>query len=881
MTTQESSNIELSQCWRSLQRRWLPALAIFLSILTLGTLATYLKAPIYTAAGKLRFKSNNVTATLTELGTKVGDLNTLEHQGNPLATESEVIRSIPLLTETLANLGWNLDPYVFREQISATPDADILVISYSDLSPEKAAAAVNTLMDVYLRNNLRSLQGETKAARLFLEQQLPKMEAAVQQAELDLRQFKQTNQVVNLAGKTSSAEAKVTDLQQQINTTQAAISNNQAQAKVVREKLGMSPEEAAALTALSQSQELKAIRQQRQQAEFDLQRQQETLTEAHPELARLRREVQDLRRQEQDQQTDLRGPQQSQGSNVSIGELQQNLAAELVSLEATRKGLESQVADLSETLAIAKQELNQLPQLEGNQRELTRNLETAQSTYTSLLQKAQELRIAEQQDFQNASILTKASVPTLPLASNQIFFLISGLLAMVAAALTVYCLELRDQSIKTVKEAENKYRLPVLGVIPTVGTPKLSWFNNGALQRDVPDLVVRDLPTAPISQAYRILQLNLRSQGVAKNNQVIVVTSAVPKEGKSMVAANLAAALAQAGSQVLLIDANFYQPLQDEIWELPRDLGLSNMLMGQVQAQLATKSVMASLDILTSGSLLAPAAGAFESKQMALLIESLKRHYDVVLIDAPALNTAADAAILGRLADATVLVVRPGVVDTKGAAVAKDLLNQSGQTVLGLVINGAIAANEPYNYFEDTPELEGANQRVKALEPQPPSPSGVRTTVPSAAINPVKPLLVQTVDIQMLEQMSLDELQLTVERLQTSWQQSERFVNEQEEELLLQRQTVKTLQQQLKNGHASNHRTPMAEFTEYEHLRLELQLADEQERLQLLEETLIGQRRGLRHQQEICRRHLEVLQRKRQQLTHQSLRNGNGKGINL
>ena len=207
---------------------------------------------------------------------------------------------------------------------------------------------------------------------------------------------------------------------------------------------------------------------------------------------------------------------------------------------------------------------------------------------------------------------------------------------------------------------------------------------------------------------------------------------------------------------------------------------------------------------------------------------------------------------------------------------AKELLAQSGQNVLGLVINGAIAANEPYSYFTVTPELEESDTAGLFDVPRPasdvePDPG----TTPT--ITPVPPQLVPTVDTQALEQMSMEDLQHTVDSLHTSWEQAARLVNEQEEELMLQRQAVANLQQQLK-GHQAQSSSATGGFAEYEHLSQELQLSEEQERLRLLEETLVGQRRGLRHQQDIYRRHLEIWQRRQQYWQAEQAHATNGAG---
>ncbi|NEO49957.1 MAG: CpsD/CapB family tyrosine-protein kinase, partial [Moorea sp. SIO4A3] len=161
----------------------------------------------------------------------------------------------------------------------------------------------------------------------------------------------------------------------------------------------------------------------------------------------------------------------------------------------------------------------------------------------------------------------------------------------------------------------------------------------------------------------------------------------------------LAAVIAQRGSKVLLIDADLHKPVQHRIWDLSNEVGLSNMLVNQVKLGDAIKPVSETLDVLTSGVVPPNPAVLLDSERMASLINHVASRYDFVIIDTPSLNVAADAPILGKMTDGVLLVSRPGVVDSGSAAFAKGLLEQSGQTVLGLVVNGVIPDNEPNSYY--------------------------------------------------------------------------------------------------------------------------------------------------------------------------------------
>lgn len=243
----------------------------------------------------------------------------------------------------------------------------------------------------------------------------------------------------------------------------------------------------------------------------------------------------------------------------------------------------------------------------------------------------------------------------------------------------------------------------------------------GASERGTPEIGVRHSPRSSFSAAYRMLQAKLKFLNSKNELKVIVVTSSVPREGKSTVSANLAAAMAQLGQRTLLVDADMYCPVQHRIWGLHNEMGLSNVLVGQVEFKEAVKTAMLNLDVLTAGVEPFNPLALLDSQQMSSLVKIFSASYDFVIIDTPALTVEADALILGERADGVLLVVQPGIVDAASATFTKEFLEQSGQTVLGQVMNGVIPENELHSdyftkqyYTEESETMDERKARLKA-----------------------------------------------------------------------------------------------------------------------------------------------------------------------
>jgi len=695
------------QYWLMLKRRWLPASIVFSIIFALTAAGLLMRKPTYVAEGKLQFRRTSPTSSLTGLGTEIGQLDPLQYQNTPLDTEAEVMRSAPITTNTINKLnlsdqeGRALSPTQLLNQLSVRniTGTDVLQVTYRDKNPERAAAVVNTLMTSYLENNIVNNRSAAAAARKFIEEQLPEARATLQQRESALRAFREQNRIVSLPEEKRTAVDTSADIQRQINTIQTQLADAQAQSALLQRQLGRGLQQAGTATAASQLPGVQELLAEIQRVESQLATDRGRFQPDHPSIVSSEARQADLERLLQQRVQSSFGASQPQNiRGLQLSPYEQNLTQDLARSEARRLGLNSQLTALSNLQTAYTQKLNGIPQLEQQQGDLERERDTAQATYNLLQQRYQEARIAENQNASNASIISAAFVPPEPVGSRQLSILAAILLGGFAAAATVYILEARDKSLKTVDEAKRIYGLPLLGIIPAFKKSDKPAVRQG-MERTIPEVVVLNAPRSPFSAVYRMLQANLRFLSSDKELKVIVVSSAVPKEGKSTVAANLAATMAQSGRRVLLVDADMHRPVQHHVWETTNQTGLSNLLVGEAEFRTAIKSAMPNLDILPAGVTPPNPVALLDSQKMAALMRRFVKDYDFTIIDTPAINVDAEAPILGKMADGVLLIVRPGVSDANNAALAKQFLQQSNQNILGLVVNGVVPENEPQSYY--------------------------------------------------------------------------------------------------------------------------------------------------------------------------------------
>lgn len=707
-------DIDLQKYWLILKRHWLQGAVVWGTIVAVATSIALSQKPTYEAAGKLRFKKQNTTSALvTQTGEKIGQLDALNSKDTPLDTEAEVLKSSPIVNQIIADLKLKnakgepltYDRFLKKLKVGTVRGTDVLGITYESTDREEAVNVVNKLIEIYIKTNILSNRAEAAAAGRFINDQLPKVEATVHQADAELRIFKQRNNIANLEEETKAAVAAIDTLDKQIATNQAEIEKFTGRATELQKKMGMTSEEALARNSLNQSVAVQQVFEKLKQVEDQLAIERTRFWEEHPTIislkskqAALKSILEERTKQVIGDQTQISYQSLQKGDKQQGGKLQETLTESLVSSEAESKALINQLSSLIRSRSAYKERLNLLPQLEQTQRELQRKLDIAQSNYELLLKNRGQVQLAENQNVGNAQIVSPAVAPKSAASSSKKVILIAGIVVgSLLYVVTTFIVELTDPSIKTTKELRNIFRYTLLGMIPA-SKKKIKLGGQKTVQA-VPERQVRDLPTSIISEAYRMLQANLKFLSPDRQLKVIVVTSSVPKEGKSTVSTNVAVALAQLGSRVLLIDADLHHPQQHHIWDLTNEVGLSEVIVGQADLKKAVKEVIPNLDVLPAGVIPPNSLALLGSKRMNSLIEDFSKTYDLVIVDTSPLLLVADALTLSKMSDGILLVARPGVTDSASAKAAKEALDQSSQNVLGLVINGVIVENEPDSYF--------------------------------------------------------------------------------------------------------------------------------------------------------------------------------------
>lgn len=707
-------DINWQKYWLILKRHWFPSSCIFILTVMAALIAALAQEEIYQASGKLKFKKQDTTSALvTELGEKLGQLESLKFINTPLDTEAQVVGSYPIVTRTIEELNLSdrkddepvtYEAFLKNLSIQNIAGTDVLLVAYKSPDQREAKKIVDRLMKIYIENNIAVNRTEAEAARKFISQQLPKTEKNLLEAEAALGSFKQKYNTVNLDTESQLKVEQIAELNEQIDQNQALLAQLTARIDQLENRLGFSAEKALALNAVSDSEDILETIKQLQLVKNQLAKERSRFTELNPVVIDLEQEkasLEALLRQQAGE--DLSRDQQTLERFLQTGDIKEVLAQDLVKAEVQRQEIIEQQASLQQTVAEYTQRVNQIPELEQQQRNLERKLDAAQTAYKALLNNLQQVAIAENQNVGNAHIINPAIIEEYPVSVSKKLILgggivTGGILAIIAA----FLLEIIDPSVKTSKALRNLFQYSVLGLIPSSEKKARLSARRKTEYLFAPERQIVEAPHSPSAEAYKMLQANLKFLCLDQNVKVIVVSSSVAQEGKSTVSANLAAVLAELGNRVLLIDGDLHQPTQHQIWQLNREVGFSNIIYNREQLTKAIAKVKPNLDVIPSGLIPPNTLALLESKETQSLIENFKSSYDYIIIDTPPLLLFADALTLSKTADGIILVARPGVTQTASAAAAEELLQKSGQNVLGLVVNGVVTEHEPDSYLAHT-----------------------------------------------------------------------------------------------------------------------------------------------------------------------------------
>ena len=382
--------------------------------------------------------------------------------------------------------------------------------------------------------------------------------------------------------------------------------------------------------------------------------------------------------------------------------------------------------------------LKDLPAVKAEQERLKMEVTMAENEIIALNTRYKEALISEAQTFTPVTVINFPMMPGKPVIPNKAMNLAIGI--MVGLAVGFAAASIRDNldtSMGTIEEVEGYLHFPVLGMIPFIQTTER---NSGDPEKDESnERINRNLilysPISAFAEAYRRFQVSMRVSGIKEGaRKVVLFTSTISGEGKTLTAANFAIMCAQSNLKVLLLDADFRKPAMHQMFGVEREPGLTDLIVNsgdieshfkEIKGRLNVNSqesalVRSNLKVITSGTIPYNPSNFINSKDFRELFETVRSKFDLIVIDSPPIFPVSDAILLSEMSDGVILVYQVGKVAKGMLNRAVEQLKKIKTPILGVILNetkgGATNKyyyNRYYNYYYNYNYNDGDEYRKR------------------------------------------------------------------------------------------------------------------------------------------------------------------------
>lgn len=610
------------------------------------------------------------------------------------------------------------------------PPPPLLKVRYTDTDEKRAVEVINIMMEEAVKQSKKINTSRLTAIINEIKKRIPAAEKELREAEKKLEDYTKREGSILLAAKNGSLVQGILGSQAQQNALQFQLQGIETQILSLQQRLGLTPDQAYASSALSADPLIANLRVQIYQTESQLEILKKDLRPQHPTIIQLRkqqRSYEELLRQRAAEVIRGNGqtaPIQSATQirqDSSLDPARQALANQLVALQTQKETLQQQLKATAAQEQIQRREYATIPNKQLEQARLEEQLLLKRSLYSKMQAALADAQAAEAETVSSLAIAKLADI-TSELKETKNLYMIVGIGALVGVAVGGAVIFLLGslggvlQTMEDIRGALAQRDVQVLGILPYI-------FLIDPEREDAPIVVS---PNSPYLESYERFRSNLR-RASEKPPKVVLLTSTSSQEGKSVNAYNLGITSARAGKRTLVIEADLRSPsLAKALKVAPDPDAYVEPLRYYSSWNECIRLVpeVENLYIVPSPGPVQQPAAILESSEFRKLLEDVRGRFDMVILDTPALSLCNDALLLEPLTDGIILVTRPGYTLENMLAEAADQLTESEDLrLLGAIVNGAdiplpaptaFAVQQPYPEEPENLEEQEAKIPTKA-----------------------------------------------------------------------------------------------------------------------------------------------------------------------
>jgi capsular exopolysaccharide synthesis family protein len=694
---------------RFLKRKYY-ILLVFLLVVIPAAIATNLTTPLYQSTALIQVNPDPVQVLPYRdvAGGPVGGANFENYMG----TQEQILRGGSLMSRVGERLSADVQDATAAAEAANLSDrygvrkiekSQLFELSYLAPSPDAAANVVNLFAEEFVKHNFQMRQATREKAEQDLKKELEALEGRLQLSEKDLITYAQTNNILSLE------QNQVDPIQQKLSVLTQQAADAEGRRAVAR--AGLASIQNASLSEFPQrfvTTQIGTLDARIFELEQELITLRSKYGENWPAVIERRNEMELVREQLVREKTAVLERQREEAmQDLQNAEARHSLAS--AALEE-QEGLVNRFHDASIQYNILKREVD-----------------TNRNLYDGLLERLKQTGVLAGFQFGDIQVVEPGR-PNPEVYSPKILWNLglASLLGLTLGICLVILLDFWDTSISTLEEAEQLAVLPSLGSVPLMkalkpgraakgssgllfskanGATSIAPKGNGSAA-----LFPTQDTSLPfeVAESIRAICASILLSRSDERPRVIVVTSATPNEGKTTLVGHLGRAFADAGSTTLLVEADLRKPDLSRSFSIGNEDGLSLYLAGHVSPlPKIHQTEFRNLSVTAAGPIPPNPAALLHSERLGSFLKAAAAEYQIVILDAPPLLSAADARLLGIEADGVLLVVRAGRTAKNLVRRACSLLDSSGANVLGMVLNGVAPDRSElayYNHYSPTPQ---------------------------------------------------------------------------------------------------------------------------------------------------------------------------------
>lgn len=642
---------------------------------------------------------------------QVGVAESIEQTSYP--TLIQVLRSpkiLNLVADSLKSLypDLNYASLVTNINVIRIKETNIVDISYNGRDAEQVKAVADKLAEVYLNYGRELKEISIQQGINFVEQELPKTQENYGKIQQKLESFRQKYSLIDPLNRAAELSKMLNEVEQQQEISKAKIIELESAYKVLQRQIGFDGDQAIAASGLSESTRYQQLLGQLQLIDSRIAVESQRFQSDSPQVQVLIEQRQSLLPVLEREAERILGGKRAFNNTGNLSGISIDLNKQLVGTANQLKILQTQTISLKATEQRLKRDFALAPSLLREYTDLQRQLAITNSSLERFLITRENLKVEAAQKSEAWSLISSPYRPFFPVSPNTPQNLTLGLLgSLFLAAIAAIIAEKLDDVFHSPSDLQQTLRLPILGTIPFRQELKDAGRSSRSLptseesrqlQISKPSANSKSSQSKYYSYGYnssrfiesfRTLHTSIKLLNNGSSVRSLVISSALPSDGKSTTAYQLAVASAAMGQRVLLVDADLRRPRVHVRSSLPNQQGLSTAIANDIEVidVIQQSALDERLSILTAGQIPPDPTRLLASPKMRHIMDKLEANFDLVIYDTPPVLGFADSLLLSSHTDGCILVVGLGYTERTAVSEALTAFQSAGSTILGVVAN--------------------------------------------------------------------------------------------------------------------------------------------------------------------------------------------------